>query len=387
MLVSEQPCPAGDDLKAPAIEPAQESGRKSVREMTAEDVQSVAGLFLDRFRDRPARRSAALEECLRAVLFRPEHASTVPPGLVAEARTGQLSGFVACAPQEMVWDGRRLQANGGGTLMVARRADPLTVTRLLRRWFALPHDLAYTDTASPMSAALLERFGARLVPSLSLDWLLVRSRAGLALRLGLDRARLRWLDRALGQTVATRSHPRPGRAARPVTFRSAEQEPDTLSASLVALGAAYPIRPDWAGQPAPLLFRLGELRLRRRHGSFKARVANGANGDPVALWLGHMAPGRVGQVTQALAHPDAASAMLDDIATQAGVVGCVAVRGRLQPDLLGPLARRRALFLPRLATLVQSPDADLLAACERGEAHLTGLAGETWSRLFDDVFD
>jgi hypothetical protein len=47
---------------------------------------------------------------------------------------------------------------------------------------------------------------------------------------------------------------------------------------------------------------------------------------------------------------------------------------------------RRAIFVPELATVVWSRDAEVLQHFREGNAFFTGLAGENWMRLNGDSF-
>jgi len=62
------------------------------------------------------------------------------------------------------------------------------------------------------------------------------------------------------------------------------------------------------------------------------------------------------------------------------------VRGRSQARQLDALQRRHCLFFHRSATVVHSHDAELVAAIRGGEALVTGLSGDAWTRLIGDTF-
>jgi len=55
-------------------------------------------------------------------------------------------------------------------------------------------------------------------------------------------------------------------------------------------------------------------------------------------------------------------------------------------SLLDALQRRHCLFFHRSATVVHSHDAELVAAIRGGEALVTGLSGDAWTRLIGDTF-
>ena len=66
--------------------------------------------------------------------------------------------------------------------------------------------------------------------------------------------------------------------------------------------------------------------------------------------------------------------------------GLVALRGRVQPEFAGILLRRRAVFLQAASTVMHSRHQELLAPIRTGDALITGLAGESWSRLIGGRF-
>ena len=78
--------------------------------------------------------------------------------------------------------------------------------------------------------------------------------------------------------------------------------------------------------------------------------------------------------------------MIESLLAHAYRHGSVAVRGRAHPRLMNALLRRGAVFFHRSATVVHSADGELLDAVLSGDALVTGLAGEAWTRLIGDGF-
>ena len=62
------------------------------------------------------------------------------------------------------------------------------------------------------------------------------------------------------------------------------------------------------------------------------------------------------------------------------------MRGRVEPDLLDALIARRSLLFHVSAMMVHARDKALLAEVRQSRALLTGLSGETWSRLIGGEF-
>ncbi len=53
---------------------------------------------------------------------------------------------------------------------------------------------------------------------------------------------------------------------------------------------------------------------------------------------------------------------------------------------MNALLRHGSMFFHRSSTIVHSADAELLHAIDSGDALVTGLAGEAWTRLIGDRF-
>jgi len=97
-------------------------------------------------------------------------------------------------------------------------------------------------------------------------------------------------------------------------------------------------------------------------------------------------PHGIARVLQILARPECIDAVLDSLLTNAFRNGSVAVRGGTHPRLMNALLRHGSMFFHRSSTIVHSADAELLHAIDSGDALVTGLAGEAWTRLIGDRF-
>jgi hypothetical protein len=125
---------------------------------------------------------------------------------------------------------------------------------------------------------------------------------------------------------------------------------------------------------------------KNRHGPMVRRIVRGKDGRALGCYIYYGRRGGVAWVLQFLARPDAIGPALDHLFADAFARGCVAVRGRSQARLLDALQRRHCLFFHRSATVVHSHDAELVAAIRSGEALVTGLSGDAWTRLIGDTF-
>jgi hypothetical protein len=107
---------------------------------------------------------------------------------------------------------------------------------------------------------------------------------------------------------------------------------------------------------------------------------------PIGCYVYYGRPRGIAWVLQILARPECTDAVLDSLLTTAFRNGSVAVRGRTHPRLMNALLHRGSMFFHRSSTIVHSADAELLHAIDSGDALLTGLAGEAWTRLIGDAF-
>ena len=73
--------------------------------------------------------------------------------------------------------------------------------------------------------------------------------------------------------------------------------------------------------------------------------------------------------------------------TKPTLAGLSGLRGRSSGQLIDALLTRNCFFLHRASTVVHTADHDLAHAVQNGGALITGLAGETWTRLIGGNFD
>jgi len=91
-------------------------------------------------------------------------------------------------------------------------------------------------------------------------------------------------------------------------------------------------------------------------------------------------------VLQLIARPEAVGLSIDSLLRHAAELGCVGVRGRSEFDTLDPLIVRGCLLFHASAMMVHARDKALLAEVRNSRSMLTGLAGESWTRLIGGTF-
>ena len=121
-------------------------------------------------------------------------------------------------------------------------------------------------------------------------------------------------------------------------------------------------------------------------GPIHRRIVYDRNGAPVGCYLYHGQRGGIGRVLQLLARPEAVGIALDSLLRHAAELGCVGVRGRTEFDTLDPLIVRGCVLFHVSAMMVHARDKSLLAEVRNARSMLTGLAGESWTRLIGGKF-
>ncbi len=125
---------------------------------------------------------------------------------------------------------------------------------------------------------------------------------------------------------------------------------------------------------------------RLRYIKLISRVVRAKNGTPLGCYLYYGQPGGMAIVLQIFSGPENADTVVRCLLADANERGCAAVRGRVQPDLLDALQQNGCIFKHVASLTIHARNAELLAATRAGNALVTGLAGESWTRLYRGKF-
>jgi len=358
-----------------------------VRACTPDDIPAVAGLFQRTFRNARHARTASLGSYLRELHF--EHPWR-DPALASKVfvTDGAVRGFIGILPLRLAFRGRTLRAAVASSLMVENpQANPLAGARLFRAYLSGPQDVSLSDSANAVSRGMWDRLGGKTAPSESMEWVRPFRPCATALALGADFVPPLRFARplaGLGDSIAgifnhDLVHVQSTDAAHDV-----DASDEDLIRLIPELAAAYEVRPAW--DSTTLRWMLAHAADKNRHGPMIRRIVRGRDGGVLGCYVYYGRRGGVAWVLQLLARPEAIGPVLDNLLANALARGCVGVRGRSQARLLDALQRRQCMFFHRSATVVHSHDAELVAAIRGGEALVTGLAGDAWTRLIGDTF-
>jgi hypothetical protein len=362
-----------------------------IRACEPTDIAAVARLFHKVFRPQAETASQSLEHYLRELFFDHPWRDAELASQVFVSAAGEVEGFIGVLPLRMSWRGKPIRAAVASSLMVANPTqNPLAGARLLRSFLSGPQDLSVSETSNSIAQVMWQRLGGEAIPAYSMEWLRVLRPGRFAVSAIAERIRpLKFLHPvgAAVDGVLERIVGNPLRA--PAVEIRADDDVDPGDASLVAhileLADSYALRPQW---DADSLSRfLAHASTKRRHGVLVRRVVLGRRNVPLGCFLYYRRTGGVGYVLQILARPEARDVVVNRLLDHAYRHGCIALRGRATSDLLNTLLQRRTIFLHRSSLTVHSRNAELLKAIRTDDALITGLAGESWTRLIGDTFD
>jgi hypothetical protein len=356
--------------------------------MTPGDVGAVAALSRRVFHKTEAPPSAELVAYVRDLAFGAPAIAGPGGGLVHLAADGAIDAAVLTIPLRLMVGERLVAARILSTFMAEEGAGHGRPGARLAMNLARSDRFFFTDTAKPISAGLFEALGGTVLPIHSLEWLRILRPAGFLARLAERRrpglARLpfdaiaggldRIARRVFGMAIAA-----------PAADRLEEIDTAEFAALAPAFVAHRTIRPVWS--PEELGWTIAMARRRTHNGPLRlCRIVDG-HGETIGVTAHYAGPGRIALLLELLARPDREAAVVAALLADLDRVGVVAVRGACRPGLIEALYRVPGVIFRHNAhavCLTRMPAAR--EAIGRGDVHLGGLAGETWSRLIADRF-
>ncbi len=304
-------------------------------------------------------------------------------------KAGDVRGFIGIWPRRMVLQGRTIEAAAAGSLMVDRpEENPIAGARLLRSFLTGPQDLSFSETANDISQRMWERAGGERLAASSLDWVRVLRPARFAINVAGNAFRpaslLSPFAAGVDSLVGALGRNTLAPASEPAGVRDAEASSAEIAEAISQLSESYSLHPDWDAPDLRVL--LAHAASKERYGKLYRRIVYARGGAVAGCYLYYGRPGEIARVLQVLAQPHSVGLVVDSLFRHAASIGCSAVRGRAEPDLLDALIARRCVLFHVAAMVVHARDKALLAEVRRSRALLTGLAGETWTRLIGGEF-
>lgn len=382
-------------MSLPSSEGSQETSRPAapavvendrlatIRPCEPADLTRVAELFEKTFRGKRRCDAAALATYLGTLLF--EHPWRDPEiaSLVSSTRSGALRGFIGILPAHMRLGDRPVRAALAGSLMVDEpEKHPLAGASLFRAFIKGPQELSFSETSNAISLRLWDALGGSTAPLFSLEWIKPLRPAAAAYAFLREKVSAAALLRPLvgaAEHVVRAMTKLPDPHAGDVAIVNVAFDDAPLLDLIIKLTANFRLAPRW--ETDDLRWMLSLAGEKERYGPLICKIVRGKQGKEIGCFLYYARPGGIAFVLQVFSERAHRARVVDALFADAYAFSCVALRGRLQPELLGVLQVRDCVFVNRSSLTYKTRDREILAAVHDADGLLTGLSGESWTRL------
>ena len=302
----------------------------------------------------------------------------------------RVVGFLGVIPRRMVFRERPIRVAVASQFMVdAEEYRGLAGLELIRRFFGGPQDLSVTDGATEAAHAVWTAAGASAAPLHSFWWTrvlrpfghcrdLLKNRpntsGGLLGAVSIAGPACKFADAVLGRIpIRALAAPKP-------VFSSHDADAEELLPLAEDLWRREPLRPCYA--PEAFRWLMAQAAAARAHGVLRQAVVTDPSGSPAGWYAYYFKRGGQSTVLYLGAQPRHFEEVLKTLLADAWRRGSTAVSGQAIPRFLLSLERLRCGFhYVGNGVLVHSRNPELLAGILQGEATLSRLDGEWWTRF------
>lgn len=362
---------------------------RGIRPCQRDDLPGVAALYESVVRSGKRTPPPRLAEYFERTFFDCPWADPEIPSLVYEDEGGRIVGFLGSHIRRLRFDGQVIRVACGGQLVVDPEARSRAVGAMLfRAHLGGPQDATITDGANETVRRMWEICGGETSHLKTITWtrILRPLRFGSDYVLGkLNRPLLARQLRPLWRPLDWLALGLAGRRLRPPARGTSAEllTPRALLDHMPDVTESLRCYPDYDEPFLAWLFR--EMAEVKSRGTLVRSLVRDSRGQ-VAGWYVYYLEDGLSQVLQIAAKRGATEDVLDDLLHHAYVNGAAAVRGRLEPQLLGPLSRRRCIFGWSGGALIQSRTPALLGALLSSQCWLGRMDGESWMGHHTEAF-
>ena len=363
----------------------------TVRPCERGDLPGVAELYTKAFDKSSMAGSTGLPNYLGELHLGNPWYDAQNPSLVAESPDHRIVGFIGSLPMPLRLGGRPIRSVVGGNFMVDRdHKDPMVAARLLKSFLGGPHDLALTDTASPVAVKMWQGFGGELARYQSMRWVLPL----MPLSLGVWFAARSKMARRLASAVAPAFNAVDGLAER--RRRTSRGRASTTTVRPVDSSFVYSFvtdvddhrRVQFAGTADEFAWLAGMAGRKTQFGPLRTIAVHGTQSMLMGVVMYYPNRRGLGQVALAAAsagnHPRVLSALRDDAIEQ----GSGGLMGQADSQFAMALSTSPSVYVFRNDfVMLHASDASLIAPLLTGDVSLGRLSGEWWTRTQGDAFD
>jgi hypothetical protein len=358
-----------------------------IRKFEEAHIPEVATLELKVFHRRSGMAGVALEQYFEEIFFRNPWASFSLPSFVYLDR-GKVVGFLGVMPRPMEFNGRKILAGVTSQLMVDTDAyRGFAGLALMKHFLDGPQDLSFTDGGTEAAFAIWTAWGAKVARLYALDWhrTLRPTRYFQGMVSQHRKASLRAIARLIYPAcwladTALSNLPFDQISAPVAELPCESVGAEELFQCVKEIGWRDALRP--AYDPVAFYWLLDQAATATRRGTLRMIVVRNPDGAPVGWCVYYSKSSGVSVVLQVGAAGGCMDKVLSTLWHDARVHGAVALRGQVMPrNLLDFHLQHCSFNYPSNGVLVHSRDPQLMACVLQGEAALTRLDGEWWTRF------
>jgi hypothetical protein len=360
-----------------------------IRTFEEAHIPDVAALELKVFHNRRQPAGPGLQQYFRQIFLDSPLRDEELPSLVY-IHNNKLVGFIGVIPRRMVFCGRPIRVAVASQLMVdTEEYRGFAGMEMVRRLFLGPQDLTLTDGATESAYALWTALGGRAAQLYSLQWTRVFRPLGYLRGIAerrpktgpVPRAIMRLLSPgcALADSALSRL-PFNALSAPATEFRSEAAGGDALLECIREIGWRDALQPTY--EPEFFRWLLAQAAAADRHGALKMAVVRDLGGATAGWYIYYAKRGGESTVLQIGASIRHFEDVFLALARDAWDSGATALGGQVAPRDLLSLSRRHCTFkYVGNGVLVHSRNSEIVSCILQGEAALTRLDGEWWTRF------
>ena len=358
-----------------------------IRSFTAADAVDVADLYLKVMRGQNRPSGPALQRYFCEMLLENPWASPDVPSLVYLS-AGKIVGFLGVIPRWMTFSGRRIRVAVTSQFMIdpAHRRG-LPAVALLKRLFAGPQDLSYTDGAAEATHIVWAASGGSPARLYSFNWIRPLRPLATAQTFFQRAPGWSWLKGASRSITrigdATVSRLVPAIRPRESRLKSRPVSPEELFDCVQEIGWREPLHP--AYEPASfkwLLSHTERTQISASRDDLRLAVVRDPASDTVCGWYVYIieqdgGPASLMQI--GVRRRDNFDEVFGALVNDAWNAGASLLKGQTIPQYGVNLSEQGCLFRQmNTSVLFQTRDPMIEAAIFKGHAAFSRLDGESW---------
>ena len=370
------------------------SDRGVVRPLEEKDLNSVARLFLLRFRPHAVeieRAHTDVIDYMRQLYLSSRDIAAGEDSLVQVNGRGEIVAFAGVIRTTYLIDGEPIAAGIVSALMTSPDAgNGLAVIQLLGALHRGSLDFVFTDSANRESLEILRAMKYAIIHPNSLEWACIFQPAAAT----LHKMRQKWPmtpTTLLGPFARIADFIAERVMHKKLKLRGAGSWRDEaidverfVELAPQFLGEAR-LRPEWS--PRELGWLTTQALMRRGAGPLRFHVVCDESNSPVGCYAFYGAKGDVARVIHVGASSKAWGGVLAKVMETANSAGCIGVHGCAREEMMSDLYVFRGVFFYYAGgTALFSKNANVLRAVRDRSTFLGGFAGDQWTRLATDEF-